>query len=305
MHDPNIDMTNHGLMIVMNKFNFTNSFDFIDIHYHANPDLYKRKYNVLQVGRKYQQLNGAVVLKSHLGSTAVQATIAQNEGLPVFPSMVLNDISGGIQYKSILRALAEYQPIYPSKLIVDLPTITGRKHSSKLSRAMNYPHMRKHLSLPTTINIKDKFIKNTLKDIFKLGCDYPVVISTGHSSKEEVYSIIDLCDQVGSPPLLLNQPANPLTGLKAHELIEISKLSSIWIEQTALTYLLSYQEKHDLKKVLTQIKNVIYSSDLGQVSQIDIMDWIEQSEKLFSEFRISTSRKVEICLINPSALLTI
>ncbi|TAK75003.1 MAG: hypothetical protein EPO11_06140, partial [Gammaproteobacteria bacterium] len=86
--------------------------DFIDIHYHANPDLYKRRYSAIEAGKLYQYQKGAVVLKSHLGATSIHASLAQQEGLPVFPSIVLNAISGGIHYRSVLQALCEYQPVF-------------------------------------------------------------------------------------------------------------------------------------------------------------------------------------------------
>src|SRR3990167_942082 len=136
---------------------------FIDIHYHANPDLYERRLNVLQVGKEYQKYNGAVVLKSHLGATSIQATIAQQEGLPVFPSLVLNKIAGGIHYKPILQALAEYQPLIPSKLIVHLPTLTGRSHQSTLTRTMAYPNLKAALCKPETIfNTREKLRKELI-----------------------------------------------------------------------------------------------------------------------------------------------
>lgn len=280
-------------------------FNFIDIHYHANPDLYERLYNILEVGEYYKQLNGAVVLKSHIGSTAAQATIAQQAGLPVFGSIVLNKIAGGIHYRPILQALSEYQPIIPAKLIVHLPTITGRKHKSNLSRTIKYPYLGDFLTKPETIFNEDGKLKTELIDILKLTRDYPIVLSTGHTSKEETYALIETCEQWNVPALLLNQPANPLTGLKASELNEIAKSSLAWIEQTSLTYLLSYQDENDFSTVLKEIPRVIYSSDLGQTTQMNIEDWVKTSQEWFTRFEISTSRKAEICLLNPIQLLKI
>ncbi|RDI37586.1 DUF6282 family protein [Aquicella lusitana] len=282
---------------------FFDQCSFIDIHYHADPDLYKRRYSSIDVGREYQKLNGAVVLKSHLGSTAAQATIAQREGLPVFPSLVLNKIAGGIHYRPIIRALAEYQPIIPSKMIIHLPTMTGRKHTSKLSRQLTSPLLSGELCQPETIFNADGKLKSELDDIFKLAKDYPIVLSSGHASKEEVFALIDACGQF-DVPLLLNQPANPLTGLSAAALMEIAQTYPfVWTEQTALTYLLSYQDQQDFRSVLQTIPQVIYSSDLGQTSQMDVTEWVTASDQWFSDFSISTTRKAEICLTNPSQLL--
>jgi hypothetical protein len=272
------------------------AFSFIDIHYHADPDLYKRRHGAIKVGKYYKKINGAVVLKSHLGSTSVQATIAQQEGLPVFPSIVLNKIAGGINYMAVLRALAEYQPVIQSRLIVHLPTITGRKHKSNLSRDMASPELRQALFQ----------IESELIDIFKLTRDYPIVLSTGHASKNETYALIEACDQWQVPALLLNQPANPLTGLKAVDLQNIAKQHSfVWTEQTALTYLLNYQDELDFSNVLNNIPKVIYSSDLGQNSQMDINEWLIITNEWFTNFNVSPSRKEEICLANPLKILEI
>jgi hypothetical protein len=282
-----------------------NDFEFIDIHYHAAPDLYYRRHNAISAGKLYQDINGAVVLKSHLGSTSVQATLAQQEGLPVFPSVALNQFSGGIDYKVVLRALAEYQPQYVSRLIVDLPTITCQPHQSKLPRKLAVGNLGKHALVPTALFDEKQRLKSEVIDLIKFARDYPVVLSTGHASKEEVYALIDTCHQHNLPRLLLNQPANPLTNLDAQALAELAKDDLIWIEQTALTYLLGYQQVSDFKEVLASVPKVIYSSDLGQTSQMDIMNWKKQTQQWFEEVKLSQDRRKEICLTNPHQLLSI
>ena len=280
-------------------------FQFVDIHYHANPDLYKRRYSAMEAGRRYQQLQGAVVLKSHLGSTAVQATMAQKEGLPVFPSIVLNAIAGGLHYRPVIQALAEYQPEFPSRMLVHLPTITGRKHLSKLSREMASSLPQNNLNESLTISEMTGKLKPEVIDLIKLSLDYPIVLSTGHASKEETCEVLEACDRMGCKRLLLNQPANPLCGLNSAELTEIAKNNFVWIEQTALTHFLSYQNISDFSDVLCKIPSVIYSSDLGQTTQPDIETWQVISKKWFEDFGISERRKEEICLKNPLQLLAI
>src|ERR1700742_3676646 len=198
-------------------------FKFIDIHYHADPDMYRRRHGVVEVGNLYRQMGGAVVLKSHLGSTSAQATVAQQCGLPVFASIVLNHIAGGIHYRPILQALSEYQPVIPSRLIVHLPTITGRKHKSRLARELPDPSLAEMLGWPETVFTPGGRLKEELIDIFKVARDYSIVLSTGHASKEETYSLLEACEHWSVPALLLNQPANPLTGFKAPELFEVTK----------------------------------------------------------------------------------
>lgn len=306
MQENSIVMINLGCQVMRKMINFFDRCRFIDIHYHADPDLYQRRYGAMEVGKIYQQLNGAVVLKSHLGATSVQATLAQKEGLPVFPSLVLNKISGGINYRSVIKALSEYQASIPSKMIVHLPTITGRKHNSTLQRKMSTSYSEETLLEPEIIFNSDGKLKSAVIDILKMTRDYPIILSSGHARKDEVMSLLEACEHYHVPALLLNQPANPLTGLYFSELMTIvDQYNFVFVEQTALTYLLSYQDKSDFKNVLRDVPRVVYSSDLGQTSQMDIDCWLLNSDKWFEEFLISNNRREEICVINPSRLLAL
>ncbi len=285
-----------------------NTFDdykFIDIHYHSSPDLYLRRWHALEAGQVYRDLRGAVVLKSHLGATGIQATLAQRMGFPVFSSLVLNHIAGGINYRVILRSLSEYQPVINSKMIVHFPTITGRTIQSKLARTLAHDDLSHHTLHSETVFDTEYQLRKEVIDILKMANDFPIVLSTGHASKEEVYSLVDACIQYNVPALLLNQPANPLTGLNASALKELAKNEFIWVEQTALTYLLGHQDEADFSEVLTSVPRVIYSSDLGQTSQMDIKDWFDYSKQLFAKLQLSEPRQRDIVHTNAAILLRI
>ncbi|APF04403.1 TPA: DUF6282 family protein [Legionella pneumophila] len=278
---------------------------FIDIHYHATPDLYIRRRNAIEAGKLYHSLYGAVVLKSHIGSTGVQATIGQEMGLPVFPSVVLNHINGGINYRAIIRALSEYQPLFSGKMIVDFPTITGRKFQSKLSRKLTHDNLKQYTQQVETLFGSKQQLRKEVIDILKMARDYPIVLTSGHASRDEIYRLIDACNQYDVPSLLLSQPSNPLTGLKFPELNELLKNEWLWVEQTALTFILGHQDKQDFSQVLTHLPRVIYSSDLGQPSQMDIPEWLHFSKRIFHELDLSEKRKEELLLSNAIALLNL
>lgn len=280
-------------------------YHFIDIHYHSNPDLYDRRWDALEAGAHYQSLNGAVILKSHLGSTSVQATLAQKLGLPVLPSLVLNHIAGGINYRVIMQALTEYKPLIAARMIVHFPTITGRKIKSKLSRTLTHPYLSKYSQMRETLFNKNYQLRQEVIDILKIANDYPIVLSTGHSSREELYQLVDACIQYNVNALLLNQPANPLTGLNATELNEVLNNPFVWAEQTALTYLLAHQNKEDFAQVLTSLPRVLYSSDLGQIDQMDIPEWFDFSKNFFTELGLSEQRKNQLLRENAIKLLSL
>ncbi len=77
----------------------------------------------------------------------------------------------------------------------------------------------------------------------------------------------------------------------------------LFIEQTALTFLLGYQTQVNFFDVLTCCNNVIYSSDLGQTSQIDVEDWRMISKSWFEQASLPESRVEEIALDNPLSML--
>jgi hypothetical protein len=280
-------------------------YTFIDIHYHASPDLYKRRWHALEAGQIYQKLNGAVFLTSHLGATSVQATLAQKLGLPVFPSLVLNHLAGGINYRVILHALNEYQPVTAAKMLVHFPTITGRNFPSKLSRQLINPNLSQYSQHSETLFNRQKKLRKNAIDILKMANDYPIVLTTGHASKEEVYSLIDACITYNVPALLLNQPAHPLVNLNAAALNELAKNEFVWVEQTVLTYLLGHQDKEDFTALLTTTPRVIYSSDLGQTNQMDVENWLDYSNAFFAELQLSPQRKTDLICANAAKLLTL
>ncbi|HHS7961100.1 TPA: DUF6282 family protein, partial [Legionella pneumophila] len=230
---------------------------------------------------------------------------AQEMGLPVFPSVVLNHINGGINYRVVIRALSEYQPLFSGKMIVDFPTITGRKLQSKLSRELTHDNLKQDTQKGETLFGSKQQLRKEVIDILKMTRDYPIVLTSGLASRDEIYRLIDACNQYDVPSLLLSQPSNPLIGLKFTELNELIKNEWLWVEQTALTFILGYQEKQDFSQILTHLPRVIYSSDLGQLGQMDIPEWLHFSKKIFNELDLSAKRMEELTLSNAIKLLNL
>lgn len=245
--------------------------EFIDVHYHAGPDAFVRRHGVIETGRRYAALNGWGVLKNHLGCTAAQAWEARQEGFPVSGSVVLNEIAGGIDFRVVQRSLCHHGDS-DARLIVHLPTVTGRAHKSRLKRNSSHWILDEHPIKPLTVSHDGRLNEQTL-DILRMARDYPIVVSSGHADGNEVRLLIEAAVQLGVPRLMLNQPANPLTGLDADALLELAEAPMVYTEQTALTYLLGYQPWEDFSRVLREVPRAIYSSDLGQTSQPDIEQW--------------------------------
>lgn len=266
--------------------------EFIDVHYHAGPDAFVRRHGVIEAGRRYAALNGWVVLKNHLGCTAAQAWEARQEGLPVSGSVVLNEIAGGIDFRVVQRSLCQHGDS-DARLIVHLPTVTGRAHTSRLKRNSAHWILDKHPIKPLTVSHEGRLNAQTL-DVLRMARDYPIVISSGHADAHEVRLLIEAAQQLEVPRLMLNQPANPLTGLDAEALLELARAPMVYTEQTALTYLLGYQGWDDFARVLREVPRALYSSDLGQTSQPDIEQWQVDSLLWFERMGLDRERALQV-----------
>lgn len=274
-------------------------------HYHAAPDLFTRRHGAIAAGQLYQQQGGGVILKNHLGSSVAAAHAARELDLPVFSSLVLNPISGGPQWRTIIQALAQHQNLNMGRLLVHLPTLTNTQHTSKLIRSYSNHYAAHNAITPYSFCDASGKLCQQIIELMHIAKDHPLVLSTGHANRNEVYQLIEQAAQIGLPRLMLNQPANPMTGLTASDLLALRRESWLYFEQTALTYLLGYQSWDDFTATLQQVPNLIYSSDLGQPNQMDIAAWWATSYQWFTQANIDAERIDAICLNTPLAMLAV
>ncbi|MDH6580335.1 DUF6282 family protein [Kitasatospora sp. MAP5-34] len=276
---------------------------FVDVHYHADPDAYRRRHTAVAAGFRYARHDGWVVLKNHLGCTAGQAREARELGLPVSGSVVLNSVAGGFDPQVVLGSVYRNGDGGGARLVVHLPTVTGRTHTSRLARDPAHPHLASHGIPPLVVSGEDGRLLPEVLEILRLARDLDLVVSTGHASGQEVRRLVDAAVDLDVPALMLNQPASPLTGLRYEQLAELALAPMVFTEQTALTYLLGYQDEDDFRKVLTLLPRTVYSSDLGQLSQPDVAEWLEQSHRWFADFELPDQRVREITRETPALML--
>lgn len=277
---------------------------FVDVHYHAGPDAYVRRHTAASAGALYRDLGGWVVLKNHLGCTAAQAWEARQDGLPVSGSIVLNDIAGGIDPRAVRRAVVQQGEDSGLRLIAHLPTVTGRTHRSRLKRSASHPALEREPLRPLTVAEDGGPLRPEVRELMRAARDLPVVISTGHADGREVRLLVDEAVRLGVR-LMLNQPANPMTGLTCTDLLEVAAAEEVWTEQTALTRLLGYQDRADFDAVLARVPRTVYSSDLGQTSQMDIDEWDRVNRTWFAEAGLGADRIDEVARAAPLAMLAV
>lgn len=278
--------------------------DFMDIHYHANPDTYTRRYAAHRAGEIYKDLRGAVVLKSHLGDTTTAASCCRDQALPVFGSTGLNAIAGGVSMAGIARALAVHQTHdHAGRLIVDLPTVVQTDHVPLVKRAYaNTIAARFSQAVEPIFDANNRLTAKVL-NLLDFCAEQSVVISSGHANKAELYALVEACSARPGIRLLLNQPANPITGMSAQALVDLGHHDWLYIEQTALTYLLGYQDDADFHAVLNDVPNLIYSSDLGQSANMSPPEWRAKSTSWFAASGLSPERISQITLTHPLQML--
>ena len=272
-------------------------FDFIDLHFHANPDLYIRRNNYEKTNAEYNLQNGAVLIHNHLGYTDKTDDFSN-----IFDSLTLNNITGGVDYKIIDKVIKKRNNSN-RKLLVLLPTITNNSHKSVLKRQVA-DFVNDTFFQSEIIAENGKLLSKT-KDVIKYAKDNTILLATGHSSKEEVYLIIEESQKIGLNKLLISQPSNPITGILGQEMLILSqKFDFLWFEQTALTVLLKYETFENFEFVVKNINNLIYSSDLGQTSQLEVKTWLQTSKEWFSKMDLTKKRINQIMKQNPYNLIT-
>jgi hypothetical protein len=278
---------------------------FLDVHYHARPDVYQRRRGVIETGRCYRDLGGGVVLKNHLGSSVAAAEAARELDLPVLGSVVLNAIAGGPAWRAVAQALAQVQAPLSGRLLVHLATFTETRHVSRLTRQVSNDFAGRDGLQPCRLCDDNGQLTSEVLDVVRHARDNPVVLSTGHADRDTVFRLVEAAQRHGLPRLMLNQPASPMTGLTAADLKALAAEPWLFVEQTALTYLLGYQPWEDFAAVLKEVPNVIYSSDLGQTSQIDLPEWRQASRRWFEAAGLDPERIKAIELERPLAMLAL
>ncbi|MEV6946452.1 DUF6282 family protein [Streptomyces sp. NPDC051172] len=275
----------------------------VDVHYHAGPDLYRRRLTTSGAGRAYAQADGWVVIKSHLGSTAAAAWEARQEGLPVSGAVVLNDLAGGVRPRVVEQAVYAHGPQSPARLVVHLPTLVGPAHRTTLRRESFHPLLDADRWRGDRVLDGTGRLSRRVSEVLRAARDLPVVLATGHCDREETLRVIDEAARLELPRLLLTHATHPMSGLTPEDLAQLADLPGLYVELTALTLLLGHRDARHLGEVVRAHPRVVFSSDLGQPDQPDVSGWLTASRRWFADARLTPAQVRAITSANPAALL--
>ncbi|MGY4929470.1 DUF6282 family protein [Streptomyces sp. 900105755] len=275
----------------------------VDVHYHAGPDLYRRRLTTGAAGRAYAEADGWVVVKSHLGSTAANAWEARQEGLPVSGAVVLNDLAGGVRTQVMEQAVYSHGPDSPARLVVHLPTLVGPAHRSALRREPFHPLLDPDRRRGDRVLDGTGRLSEPVREVLRAARDLPVVLATGHCDRDETLRVIDEAVRLELPRLLLTHATHPMSGLTPADLARLAPVPGLYVELTALTILLGHRDTRHLAEVVRAHPRVVFSSDLGQPDQPDPAGWLATSRRWFAEAELTPAQIRAVTSVNPATLL--
>ena len=240
----------------------------IDMHVHTDPDLRPRTYDDLSLADKALSLGArAIVIKSHLGSTAERAMICNrylersygfSKGRPcpftMYGGIVLNRQVGGLNPWAVDTCL---------KLggkVVWLPTQSSRNH-------LRMMHQDEDSAVDV---IRDGRPVPELLDIFRLIKDHDAVLATANISPEEAFIVTEAARDQGIRKIVITHPEWWLVGMSLEDQLKLVKDYDVILEHCFAQPMGGGIYKSNLPMNLEAIqacgyKNVMISTDSGQL----------------------------------------
>jgi len=170
--------------------------DIVDIHVHADPDQTPRSLDVFEAAKLYRDRGArAILLMNHSDPTAGMAYLVHKQipDLEVFGGIVLNHLIGGMNQ----HAVEHFTRISGGRgRIVYMPTV-GSEHEIKQGGNPSAPYV------PICKN--GKLLPEVL-DMIDLVAGLGLVLSTGHSSPEEIIMLAQEARDRGVQKVLVTNP---------------------------------------------------------------------------------------------------
>lgn len=250
----------------------------IDLHVHANPDVFGRHMDDIDVARLAQAkgLRG-IVLKNHVSETASRAALVMKvvPELEVWGGIVLNKAVGGVNPD----AVEWMHRMYGARgKIVWLPTFESDKHLKTLSK----PDARGLVVAP------GGRVTPEMEAILKIIARENLVLATGHVHPEEIIAVVRRARELAIKSILVNHGLTNIPGLsmaQAKQLVEMGALIEIAFVHfragpNAPLPFLTYWTQVNAKSVAQAVKtlgaqNLVISSDVGQSGNMTHPDGLE------------------------------
>ena len=246
---------------------------FIDTHIHTSPDVKPRILNDVEAANDAKQEKmQAIIIKSHVESTAGRAKIAELiSGFKVIGGICLNSSAGGLNPDAV-KVTAEL-----GGKMVWFPTISAPDTS------INY--------------------ENT-ESVLNIIAEEELVLATGHLKPDDIFLLLDYAKSLRIKKILINHPLTGVVGATIDEQKEMSR--SAYLEHCFVACM----EKHDNldpKIIADAIKEIgpercIMATDFGQAHNPAPVEGMKMFINSMMNHGIKEKHINEMCVQNPSKL---
>lgn len=278
----------------------------IDVHVHANPDVFGRNMDDLDVARlaKAKGMRG-IVLKNHVSETASRAALLMRvvPELEVWGGITLNKAVGGVNPD----AVEWMHRMYGGRgKFVWLPTFEADKHVRTLAKA----------DARGLVVAPGGRVTPEMEAILKIIARANLVLATGHVHADEVIAVVRRARELGIRNILINHGLTNVPGLSLAQAKQLAEMGAM-IEIAFLHFragpnaslpFLTYWTQVNAKNVALAVKtigahNLVLSSDVGQSGN---MSHPEALEMAIAELKVEGVSDADIDLMlrkNPARLL--
>jgi hypothetical protein len=246
-----------------------------DTHIHSAPDVLPRKFNDLELARRFKARRMAgFVLKSHYICTADRATLV-NQIVPevqAFGAIALNNSVGGLNPLAldIAGRLGTRVCWLPSvDNANELEAIAGQRDESKLPYWMSIAREMRALGiagsfLSVTENGK---VTQATRQCLEIIAKHEMVLATSHIRPSEVMPVVQAAGEIGVKRIVITHPEFPTTLLSIAQQQELARLG-VFFERCFTT---PNTGKISWEQVYANIREVgpsstILATDLGQTT---------------------------------------
>ena len=235
----------------------------VDMHVHTNPDLRERRYDDFELCDAAVRVGArAIVLKSHLGSTAERAWLTNRynrrahgeNGFSMFGSVTLNRCAGGINPLAVENALRL------GAKAVWLPTQSARHHLAKTGGNLDGA-----VDVVTGGEVVPR-----LHDVFALIKEHDAVLCTAHIAPEETFAVVRAARAAGVEKIVITHPEWWVVGMSGGDQLRLVREYGVILERCFAQNMGGGKYKSNLPGNLELIRaagyrNVLVSTDGGQV----------------------------------------
>ena len=188
----------------------------VDIHAHADPDRTGRPVDVLELAKLYSDRGvRAMVIMNHYDPTAGLAYLARKHApsLEAFGGIVLNRLVGGINPLAVDHFV---QVEGGAGRIVYMPTLDAENEVRQGNSSRPFVRIS-----------KDGELLPEVQDMLSLIAEHGLVLSTGHSSPEEVLMLIREGKKRGVEKILAMNPIIPPISMSVDQMKEAADLGAL------------------------------------------------------------------------------